>query len=163
MNRSRRSLIAASVLALAALAAAFARPQEPERAPRVADLGWLAGTWSGDMWGGRFVAYYSTAEGGKVLSHSKLLEDGKVAFYEFEVFEERDGAVALQPYPGGKPADGFRLASLDGAARKATFENPEKDFPTRIVYERVADDRLTIVLSDPHGGSDKVERFELAR
>lgn len=134
---------------------------EPERV--LAGMHWLAGDWSGSMWGGRFEAYYSTPAGGRILSHSRLYKDEREAFYEFEVFEGREHTVHLQPYPGGQRADGFQLQEHDAEARRAVFENPEKDFPTRIVYERVSDDDLTITLSDPHGGSEKVERFELHR
>lgn len=136
---------------------------EPAPAPSVADLGFLAGTWRGDAWGGEFVAYYTTAEGGRVLSHSQLLREGREVYFEFEVFSARDGVVHLQPFPGGQPATGLALARIDRDGREAVFENPDKDYPTRIAYHRVADDRLVITLSDPHGGSDKVERFDLAR
>jgi hypothetical protein len=127
------------------------------------EMSWLAGSWSGEMWGGTFNAYYSTPEGGKIISHSQLVKGEKVAFYEFEVFEARDLVVHLQPFPAGKGAVGFQLQSSDPEERKAIFENPDKDFPTRIVYHRVSDNGLEITLSDPHGGSDKVERFALKR
>lgn len=129
----------------------------------IEQMEWLAGTWSGAMWGGRFEAHYSSAAGGRILSHSRLFIKDDVRFYEFEVFEPKDSVVYLQPYPGGKAATGFALESHDSEARKAIFENPKKDYPTRIVYERVGQDQLVITLTDPHGESDKVERFELKR
>ena len=141
-------------------------PVSPEQ--ELASMDWLAGSWSGEMWGGTFVAHYSTPAGGRILSHSKLMRGGTEAFYEFEVFEPRDGTVHLQPFPGGEKAGGFTLASHEPAARRAVFENPDKDYPTRIVYERTIDERtgaerLVITLSDPHGGGEKVERFDLGR
>lgn len=115
------------------------------------------------MWGGRFVAYYTTPEGGRILSHSELRNGDTVGFHEFEVFLIRDGEVRMQPYPKGRPVTGFTLSELDAEARRAVFENPDKDYPTRITYHREAEDALTIVLDDPHGESGKVERFELER
>lgn len=139
-------------------------PGGVSRAERdVAGLSWLAGTWSGEMWGGEFVAHYSTPAGGRVLSHSELIQDGNVAFYEFEVFRTRDGGVWLLPHPGGTPAGGFQLRMLDGDAKKAVFENPDKDFPTRVTYHCPAADLLVITLDDPSGASDKVEVFTLSR
>lgn len=129
----------------------------------VAGIDWLAGVWSGAMWDGEFVAHYSAPVGSKVLSYSQLLKDGEETFYEFEVFEARDGEVHLQPFPGGERAGSFTLVQHDDAARKLVFENPDKDFPTRIVYERPSEDRLVITLSDPHGDSEKVEVFDLKR
>jgi len=129
----------------------------------VGDMGWIAGGWSGEMWGGVFHAHYSPPIEGRILSHSWLMRGDQEAFYEFELFEGRDGVVRMQPFPGGRKAGGFVMSEHDPAARKVTFENPDKDYPTRIVYHRVADDRLVITLDDPHGESGKVEVFELGR
>jgi hypothetical protein len=69
--------------------------------------------------------------------------------------------VYLQPFPGGKAAPSFELKSCDVKARKAVFENSRKDFPTRIEYQRASDGSLVITLTDPFGGSDKKEVFDL--
>jgi len=146
-------------LDMGSLVASSASPAERD----LAGLEWLAGTWAGPMWGGEFVAHYSTPAGGRVISHSELLQDDEVAFYEFEVFRVADGAVRLLPHPGGKPAGDFALASHDAGAEKAVFENHEKDFPTRVTYHRSSADSLTITLDDPTGASQKVEVFSLSR
>ena len=129
--------------------------------PKLDSLNWLAGSWGGAMWGGDFKAHYSTSAGGKILSYSELLKEGKSVFYEFEKFETKGGEIYLTPYPGGRAAASFRLTSAKD--KKATSENPKKDFPTRIVYHRKADDNLVITLSDPHGKSDKVQVFDLKK
>mgnify|MGYP002622898983 FL=1 len=146
---------------LALLPLGFAEDAPPKPADRLAQLSWLAGTWSGPMWGGTFTAHYSTPEGGRILSHSELLRGDKVAFFEFEVFRVKGDAVVYEPYPGGKPAVPFTLATLEG--KRAVFENPKKDFPTRVTFHRAADDRLVVTLDDPHGGSGKTETFDLKR
>jgi hypothetical protein len=151
MNRYRIPL--ALLLALPCLAG--------KDGARIDSLDWLAGTWAGPMWGGEFVACYTPSGGGKVLSFSELRKGGHVSFYEFEVFEAREGALWLTPYPGGQKKASFKLAGSE--AEKAAFDNPDKDFPTRITYHRAAKDRLVITLSDPHGKSDKVETFDLKR
>ncbi len=176
MNSPLRSLLSAALSALLLVATSCQTPHSRE-APEATEttvltkpassvldqMYWLAGNWSGDMWGGRFVAHYTTPEGGMIISHSRLLVDGQVNFYEFEVFEPEGDGVHFQPFPGGEPADGLSLTSHDVMARRAVFENKDKDFPTRIVFERVADNHLVITLSDPHGGSDEVETFNLFR
>ncbi len=168
----RTSLLTSSLAILAALGSLSTSSAPSSRSDdgaavraqtQLHQMDWLGGSWSGDMWGGRFSAYYTTSEGGKIISHSKLMRAEEVAFYEFEVFELREEHVYLQPFPGGQMATGFQLKSHDSKARKAVFENPDKDYPTRIVYERVGEEQLVITLSDPHGGSDKVERFDLKR
>lgn len=137
-------------------------PSFAEKEPaKIDSLAWLAGKWSGPMWGGEFVATYSAPAGGKLLSFSELRKDGRAAFYEFEVFEATADGLVFTPYPKGQRKATFKLAASE--ASKAVFENPEKDFPTRIEYHRAEKDRLVITLSDPHGKSGKVETFDLKR
>lgn len=148
------------------VAVAAAGPKEGKTgADQISSMAWIAGEWEGDMWGGKFRAYYCTPEGGKVMSYSKLLKDDKVAYHEFEVFElDETGNVIFRPFPGGSAkAKPLMLADCDAKERKVVFENKNKDYPTRIVYQRVADDRLVITLSDPFGESKKVETFDLRR
>jgi Domain of unknown function (DUF6265) len=132
---------------------------------QISSMSWIAGDWEGEMWGGTFHAYYCTPEGGKVMSYNTLTKNDKIGFYEFEVFElDSKGRVIFRPFPGGRAsATPLLLADCDAKARKVVFENKKKDYPTRITYHRVADDRLVITLSDPFGGSDKVETFDLRR
>jgi hypothetical protein len=169
MTAARTLRIAILALTFLALASAPALTEEEEEAPAIkpaaviAQMTWLAGTWQGPAWGGTFVAYYSTPEGGRILSHSKLMKNDAVAFHEFEVFEPREETVFLQPYPGGKPAAGFTLAEASKKERKAVFDNPKNEYPTRITYHRISDERLVITLSDPHRKSGKVETFDLKR
>lgn len=130
-------------------------------AAKIDSLAWLAGRWSGPMWGGEFVATYGAPAGGKLLSFSELRKGAAAAFYEFEVFEATPEGLVFTPYPRGQKKVTFKLAASE--AQKAVFEHPEKDFPTRIEYHRASKDRLVITLSDPHGKSGKTETFDLKR
>jgi len=130
-------------------------------ADRIDALAFLSGKWTGPMWGGEFTATYNAPAGGMLLSFSELRKGGKSVFYEFEVFEATEAGLAFTPFPAGKRKETFKLASRD--ANKAVFENPDKDFPTRIEYHRAEKDRLVITLSDPHRGSEKIETFDLKR
>ncbi len=151
------------VLCLGALAllcgSAFVGGADPAP-PSVRSLEFLAGDWEANKWGGDFRAHYSTPAG-KVLSHSTQHKDKTLAFYEFEVFEVKDGKLTLTPYPGGTPAAQFSATSI--VKNKVVFENPKKDFPTRIVYERPSKDLLRITLDDPHHEGGKSDVFELQR
>ena len=137
---------------------------QPTAESKLASMTWLAGTWSGEMWGGEFTAHYSTPKGGRILSYSVLRKGGKRVFYEFEVFEVQKGKLVYSPFPGGKPAVPLVLTKAEGSA--AVFENPKKDYPTRIAFTFLnyrKGDELRIVLDDPHNKSDKKEVFSLKR
>ena len=150
------------ILVVPGMFAAFAADDSDEGPQKqLAAMSWLAGNWSGEMWGGIFSAHYSLPNDGMILSVSELATDGKVGYHEFERFDVKDGAVRMSPYPKGRPAGTFKLTKLDG--KKAIFDNPKKDFPTRITYHRKSEKELEITLSDPHGKSDKTEVFKLER
>lgn len=159
--RIRSLALVAAVVTIAVAAVGFAPSTTTalgDAPTDISKLDFLAGTWKGNAWGGDFHAYYSTPEGGKVLSSSELYQGGKIAFFEFEKFEVIDGKVRLRPFPGGQPAASFMLDSLDLKKKSAVFVNPENDYPKRIEYTRAAKDRLVITLSNPDG---KTETFDL--
>ena len=136
----------------------------PAYQPTVLDLKWLEGTWRGQIGGRDFEARYSGPDGGQILSASKYTEQGKAAGFEFERFEQQGDSVVLTPFPEGKSSVTFRLAELDGKSRRAVFENLAHDFPTRISYQRVADDKLTILVSGPgEDGTEQVLTYALQK
>jgi hypothetical protein len=137
------------------------RPASP---PSIRDLAWLEGTWQGKIGERNFEARYSGADGGQVLSASKYTKEGVAAGFEFERFEEVDGTLVLTPFPEGKSSVTFKLAELDPKSRRAVFENLAHDFPTRLSYQRVADNKLTILVSGPgEDGQEQVLAYSLAR
>jgi hypothetical protein len=137
----------------------------PAYPPTISDLSWLEGTWRGRIGGRDFEARYSSPEGGLILSASKYTAKGKAVGFEFERFAEKDAAVVLTPYPDGKESPAtFRLTDFNQKSRRAVFENPAHDFPTKISYQRVSEDSLTILVSGPgKDGKERVIRYELRR
>lgn len=154
-------LLTSGILLLTSAAPVARRPVAP---PGVADLSWLEGTWRGRVGGRDFEAHYTGVEGEQVLSASKYTENGKPAGFEFERFEQRGDTLLLTPFPEGRSSVSFPLAEYDAGARRAVFENLSHDFPTRITYQRVARDRLTILVSGPgEDGKEQVLTYALNR
>ena len=136
----------------------------PASPPTVSDLSWLEGTWYGRIGGRDFEAHYTGIAGEQILSASKYTENGKPAGFEFERFEQRGDTLLLTPFPEGKSSVSFPLSEYDGTARRAVFENLSHDFPTRISYQRLARDRLTILVSGPgEDGQEQVLTYALSR
>lgn len=169
MSRARRLGALAAVLATGALGGLFGvTPLLAQGVTAEATaLEWLAGRWLGTIEGrtDQFEAHYTSPQGGIVLGMSKSFGTGdRLLWFEFERFEVREGVLSVTPYPNGRPSVTFKLKSYDAAARKAVFANPEHDFPTEISYQRVADDRVQLMVSGPtkEGGSS-VMVFNLSR
>lgn len=156
-------LVALLVIAVDASLAKDEAPAALDGKAVLAQLKFLAGTWEGPMGPGTFRAQYCPPSADTLLSYSQLRQGGKTTFHEFEVFQLVKGKLVFTPHPEGKPAATFQLTAFDAAAKKATFENPRNEFPSRFVYHRNADSELTITLTAPHQNSDKVLRFNLKR
>jgi hypothetical protein len=136
----------------------------PAYPPSIRDLSWLEGVWRGQVGDRDFEARYSGPDGGQVLSASKYTKEGMAAGFEFERFEEQGDSLVLTPFPEGKSSVTFRLAELDVKGRRAVFENLAHDFPTRLSYQRVANDRLTILVSGPgEDGNEQVLTYALRK
>ena len=158
----RTALLA--TLALLLSSAADPPPRRPADPPSISDLSWLEGTWRGRIGGREFEAHYTGVEGGQILSASKYTEEGKPAGFEFERFEQRGDTLMLTPFPEGQSSVSFPLAEYDSNSRRVLFENLAHDFPTRISYQRVAKDRLTILVSGPgEDGMEQVLTYALRR
>jgi hypothetical protein len=146
----------ATWLALASPALAHSPEPKMTDLADVSRLAFLQGTWR-NAW---FEATYTSPEGGMVLSVNKEFREGKVAFFEVERFDVRDGRVTMQPFLNGKQAPvSFPLVELVGD--RAHFRNAAHDFPQDLVYERVAPDRLLIVLNGVEDGKARELRFDL--
>lgn len=159
----KRIFLLLGLLLGAALAAA--QPATPAGVG-LEELSWLAGSWSGEIRGAgsatRFETHYTLPEGGVILSTSKAFsQEGKVVWFEFERFQAKDGVLQVVPHPNGRASVAFTLAEYDPAAKKAVFVNPQHDYPTRITYQRVGEDRLLFVVEGGEGAP--VMEFNLVR
>jgi hypothetical protein len=63
--------------------------------------------------------------------------------------------------PGGGPAVEFALTEL--SPTRALFENPQHDYPKRIVYERVGGDGLRTEISDTGGDRAHAATYKRAK
>lgn len=131
----RSSLFVALLLAVPPLTAS-----ETQRV-RIERLAWLAGCWTYDGRDPGSVEHWLPPAGGAMLAVSRVIKGGRMVSYEFlRVEETRDGTLRLIAAPVGQATTAFDLADID--TRSVAFENPDHDFPQRISYRLVGDDRL---------------------
>jgi hypothetical protein len=105
---------------------------------RVESLSWMAGHWSATRAdGGVTEEAWLAPKGGLMLGVNRTLTaKGKVSFEFLRIEDTPDGVVYLAS-PSGQPATPFKLTAANSS--RATFENPEHDFPKRLTY-RLEDD-----------------------
>jgi hypothetical protein len=157
--------------ATALLPGAGADEEAPMTGPTIDDLAWLAGRWTGTFFDGEpCEEAWLPPLGGTMIGTFRALRGGRGAFYEILVVEVTgDGLVlrmrhfdgGLEPWAseaGATPS--WPLVSIDG--QRAVFEDAERPFPQRQVYERDGD-RLTIRLEGEQQGRPHAMAFSFQR
>lgn len=129
---------------------------------RIEDLGWLKGCWASNI-GGREVEEYWTKPAGKtMLSLSRTVAQGKTIAFEYvRLVQEEDGNIYYVAKPSGQTEARFKL--LRSAANEAVFENPEHDFPQRIIYRLEKDDSLFARIEGVSRGKERGINFPMKR
>ncbi len=112
--------------------------------PKLSQFGWMTGSWQGKAFGGDYDEHWTPATGTIMMGVARTVRDGKTASVEVLRLEQTDSGIVLTAFlpKEGKFADGvpFKLAKF--AEQEAVFENPDHDFPTRIIYRRPDDESL---------------------
>jgi hypothetical protein len=99
--------------------------------PKLADLSWMAGHWTGTHDGWQMEEVWLAPNGGVMVGMHRDAKDAKSSFEFLRIAATPDGLVYLAQ-PGGKPATPFPLTELSKG--RVVFSNPQHDFPKRIIY-----------------------------
>ncbi len=104
--------------------------------------------------------YWNRPAGGLILGFHRDLFPGDRSFFEFLRIEQRDDGIFYVAMPRGKPGTDFRLTHLEHG--RAVFENPEHDFPQRIVYARDGD-VLSATIEGTENGEQRRSKWRWQR
>ncbi|MGC6431015.1 MAG: DUF6265 family protein [Jejuia sp.] len=69
---------------------------EKELEPKLENISWISGNWKGEAFGGQTEENWSKPSGGSIMATFKLINDGKVSFYEIEIIKEIENSLVLQ-------------------------------------------------------------------
>ncbi|HEX2210108.1 MAG TPA: DUF6265 family protein [Longimicrobium sp.] len=155
-----RSPIPRIVLATLALVAAVtpsaARAQEADPVSRLA---FMAGCWRGDAGVDRTIEEtWTAADSDVMLATTRYLDDntGRTRGWEFSRVVADSAGITLFPAPLGREQGRFRMAPSSSAG-EARFEDPEHDYPKRIIYRRMNDHTLAVQLDGGEGDREALE------
>ena len=125
----------------------------------IADLAWIAGSWQTALGGRTLIEeHWTAAAGGTMIGMGRTLAGGKTVFYEYLRIEERPDGVFYVAHPKARPGTDFKLTKIEG--QEAWFENPEHDFPKKIIYRKNADGSLFARIEGPRNGQIVGEDFK---
>lgn len=70
--------------------------QETPLEPKLDNIAWISGNWKGEAFGGQVEENWSKPSGGSMMATFKLINEGKVSFYEIEIIRELENTLVLQ-------------------------------------------------------------------
>ena len=119
--------------------------------PTLADLAWIVGTWQSEPGGRRqSEEHWMQAAGASMMGMSRTVAGGKTVEFEYLRIEQRADGIYYVAHPKARcPGTDFKLTRA--SATEAVFENPQHDFPKRIIYRKGADDSLTASVDGGEG------------
>ncbi len=127
--------------------------------PDIADLAWISGDWqtpSGQK--AQIEEHWTTPAGATMMGLSRTVAQGKTVEFEYLRIEQRADGIYYVAHPKGRcPGTDFKLTSLTG--KEAVFENPEHDFPKRIIYRKSDDGSLVASIDGGPGTKTLVFPF----
>ena len=119
----------------------------PLTAQSLSDFAWLAGTRA--MKGNALIEErWTEPASNMMLGLSRTVRGDKVVEFEFLRIESRADGIYYVAQPGGRPQTDFKLTKWDGT--EAIFENPQHDFPKRVIYRKQPDN---VVVARVDGGA----------
>ncbi len=105
------------------------------------ELAWLSGCWRSDGDSRQIHEQWMKPGGNNMLGMSHTVAKGKTREFEFvRIVQEENGDIFYVANPSGQKEARFRLMII--TEREARFENPDHDFPQRIIYRREGDSLL---------------------
>ena len=107
--------------------------------PTISDVSWIAGDWQTPAGGRRQIEeHWTTAAGGSMMGVSRTIAGDKTVEFEYLRIEQRADGVYYVAHPKARcPGTDFKLTRA--SATEAVFENPQHDFPKRIIYRKTED------------------------
>ena len=157
--------MAAALLLLAGLPHVAPGSGAPAMAPVRIDLrllAWLAGCWRDERGGRTYEEQWMAPGGGLMLGMSRTLRGDTLVEYELLRLERRsDGSADYVAMPSGQASAAFRIVEITDSL--AVFENPEHDFPQRILYRRLADGSLVARIEGADRGRVRGVDFPMRR
>ena len=129
----------------------FLLPSLSAQTLSIADLSWIAGDWQTAP-GGRvqIEEHWTNVAGGSMMGMSRTVAGEKTVEFEYLRIEQRADGVYYVAHPKARcPGTDFKLTK--SSTTEAVFENPQHDFPKRIIYRKTGDDSLTASIDGGQG------------
>jgi hypothetical protein len=149
------------LMAIALLYAASPFVSAQDKKPTLADLGWLSGSWDNGDTLRRYEEQWMKPGGTSMLGMSRTVGKGRTVAHEFlQIKQDTTGEIFYVANPSGQSQAAFKLVKF--GTGELVFENPEHDFPQRIVY-RLNGDTLVARIEGVNKGKQRGVDFPMMK
>ncbi|OUS01959.1 hypothetical protein A9Q86_04720 [Flavobacteriales bacterium 33_180_T64] len=112
-------------------------PIKGQLSPTLKNCKWISGTWHGEAFGGITEEIWSEPSGGSMMASFKLINEGKVSFYEIEIIREVENSLILQLKHFDNNLKGWET-------KNETVDFPLKEItPNRVVFEGMSFEKIS--------------------
>lgn len=148
------------ILVCLLLSAGFALAQD--KTFTINDLAWMKGCWSSNRDDRITTEHWLKPAGGTMLGLSRTVANGKTVEFEFtRIHQEPSGEIFFTAKPSGQPEATFKM--IKGSANEVIFENPQNDFPQRVIYRRQGEGALLGRIEGVSKGKERAIDFPMMR
>lgn len=125
-------------------------------------LAWLTGCWTQNEQQAGSIEQWTAPAGKSMLGVNRTVRDGNTVAFEFiRISEDDAGNVVYIASPSGQETARFALASV--SINEVVFENPDHDFPQRIIYRLQDQNTLIGRIEGIIDGNHKAVDFPMTR
>jgi hypothetical protein len=138
-------------LVFAAFLASLLSASASTQTTTLADVSWISGDWQTAPGGSAQIEeHWTQAAGATMMGMSRTIAGEKTVEFEYLRIEQRADGIYYVAHPKARcPGTDFKLTRT--SATEVVFENPQHDFPKRIIYRKTADDGLTASIDGGEG------------
>lgn len=125
-------------------------------------MAWLAGCWEGTLSNGAtYEEAWLTPRGGTLIGMARMVRDDQTQSFEFMRIVDDDGTLVFIAHPSAQEPTEFHAVGITSVA--ATFENPDHDFPQRVLYRLNQPDELLARVEGDRDGELRGLEFPMRR
>jgi len=104
--------------------------------PKLENIAWISGNWKGEAFGGKTEENWSEPSGGSMMATFKLINKGKITFYEIEIIREVENTLILQ-------LKHFNYDLKGWETKDETVDFPLKEItPTKVIFEGMSFEKV---------------------
>ena len=142
--------------------AVLSRPASAQTAGVVSKLGWISGCWQRTSRNGQTVdEQWMVPRSESMLGMSRTVRGDSLIEYEQLRIGARAGRAVYFAAPSGQMPSEFIAAAVSDTL--VVFENPQHDFPQRVIYRKRGADSLLARIEGTRGGQARGIDFPYAR